>query len=231
MLRKNKYNALILFLFVGTIIGFLGCGGDNGKIIDEGIIEYDATAVDPNNPMADLAPSKMLVKFKNHRSLAEMSAGMGLLTMSFVSDYDQKTITQLVKLLNKKYVSVANESQIDKELITNSPKLKFQKTNETKIIAGYKCKKIIASYENNEQPPFDVYYTDDIELEHSNWGNEFKEIDGVLMEYQLKRYNLELRFTAKRIQKAVIEDSEFETPSDYKQISQKELDDLFAGMQ
>ncbi|MBL7893275.1 MAG: hypothetical protein JNL63_11645 [Bacteroidia bacterium] len=225
MRRYLIYSVCLLFL-----VTVMACGrGSNGKVVSEGIIEFEASAVDPNNPMADLAPNKMVVKFKDRRSVAEMSAGMGLLTMSFVSDYNNKTVTQLVKLLNKKYASVANADDIQKE-ISNS-KLRIQKTNETKLIAGYRCKKATISYEDNSRPPFDVYYTEEIELEKPNWGNEYNEIDGVLMEYQLKRYNLELRFTARRVAKSTIEDSDFETPGDYKLISQKELDDLFVGMQ
>lgn len=225
MRRYLIYSVCLLFL-----VTIMACGrGSNGKVVSEGIIEFEASAVDPNNPMADLAPNKMVVKFKDHRSVAEMSAGMGLLTMSFVSDYNNKTVTQLVKLLNKKYASVANADDIQKE-ISNS-KLRIQKTNETKLIAGYRCKKATISYEDNSRPPFDVYYTEEIELEKPNWGNEYNEIEGVLMEYQLKRYNLELRFTARRVAKSTVEDSDFDTPGDYKLISQKELDDLFVGMQ
>lgn len=225
MRRYLIYSVCLLFL-----VTIMACGrGSNGKVVSEGIIEFEASAVDPNNPMADLAPNKMVVKFKDHRTVAEMSAGMGLLTMSFVSDYNNKTVTQLVKLLNKKYASVANADDVQRE-ISNS-KLRIQKTNETKLIAGYRCKKATISYEDNSRPPFDVYYTEEIELEKPNWGNEYNEIDGVLMEYQLKRYNLELRFTARRVAKSTIEDSDFETPGDYKLISQKELDDLFVGMQ
>lgn len=227
---RRYYNCLLLstILLVLFIVG--GCGiGSSDKEVSEGYIEFEAAAVDPNNPMADLAPSKMIVKFKDHKSVAEMSAGMGLLTISFVSDYNTKTFTQLVKLLNKKYASVANADEIQREI--SDSKIKIQKTNETKLIAGYRCKKAVISFEDNSQPPFDVYYTDEIELEKPNWSNEFSEIDGVLMEYQLKRYNLELRFTAHKVVKSNIEDSDFETPGDYKVISQKELDDLFVGMQ
>ncbi|MBI2270212.1 MAG: hypothetical protein HYU69_07625 [Bacteroidetes bacterium] len=225
MRRYLLYSVCLLFMLT-----IMACGrGSNGKVVSEGVIEFEASAVDPNNPMADLAPNKMVVKFKDHKSIAEMSAGMGLLTMSFVSDYNNKTVTQLVKLLNKKYASVSNADDVQRE-ISNS-KLRIQKTNETKLIAGYRCKKATISYEDNSRPPFDVYYTEEIELEKPNWGNEYNEIDGVLMEYQLKRYNLELRFTARRVAKSAVEDSDFETPGDYKLISQKELDDLFVGMQ
>ncbi len=227
-IAKHLKISLICLIFIPILWGCKG-GTSNGKAISEGIIEFEAAAVDPNNPMADLAPSKMVEKFKDHKIVYEMSAGMGLMNMSIVSDYGNKTVTQLIKLLNTKRTAITNADEIQKE-IANS-KMKIQKTNETKVIVGYKCKRAIISYENDSHPPFDVYYTDEMEVEKPNWSNGYNEIDGVLMEFQLKRYGLELRFTARKVTKSTIEDSDFETPGDYKVISQKELEDLFAGMQ
>jgi GLPGLI family protein len=229
ILRRKSFKIGLLFIVLSVFLWCCKHKGPGGKLVSEGVIEFEATAVDPNSPMADLAPNKMVVKFKNNRSVAEMSAGMGLLNMLIVADYNNKTVTQLIKLLNKKYVSIASAEEINKELTTS--KMRIQKAQETKLIAGYKCKKAVISFDDNSHPPFDVFYTDEIELEKPNWSNEYNEIDGVLMEYQLKRYGLELRFTARRVAKANIEDSEFETPSDYKIISQKELEELFQGMQ
>ena len=56
-------------------------------------------------------------------------------------------------------------------------------------------------------------------------------IDGVLMEYQLKKFGLEMRFTAKMVKPEEIEDSTFELPADYKPISQQEMNELFEGLQ
>ena len=111
VINVDRYMRRYLIYSIGLLflLTIMACGrGSNGKVVSEGVIEFEASAVDPNNPMADLAPNKMVLKFKDHKSVAEMSAGMGLLTMSFVSDYNSKTVTQLVKLLNKKYASIAN---------------------------------------------------------------------------------------------------------------------------
>jgi GLPGLI family protein len=218
-----------VFLTIGPFLGACKDGSSSAKVHSEGSIEFEASAVDPNNPMADLAPNKMIEKFKDHKIVYEMSAGMGLMNMSIVSDYSNKTVTQLIKLLNKKYAAITNSDEIQKE--RTSSKMKIQKTNETKVIAGYKCKKAMVSFEDNSHPGFDIFYTDEIELDKPNWSNGFGDIDGVLLEYQLKRYGLELRFTARKVAKSKVEESDFETPGDYKIISQKELEELFAGMQ
>ncbi len=51
------------------------------------------------------------------------------------------------------------------------------------------------------------------------------------MEYQMKKFGLELRFTAESVQKDEIDDATFELPSGYKQVSKKDLDALFIGLQ
>ena len=57
-----------LHLFVGCLYIFVlaSCGNTNEKFISEGVIEYDAKVVDEANPMASLAPNKMIIKFKNN---------------------------------------------------------------------------------------------------------------------------------------------------------------------
>ncbi len=56
-------------------------------------------------------------------------------------------------------------------------------------------------------------------------------IDGVLMEYKIKKFGLEMKFTAKSVAKQEIEDSEFELPKDYKKITEAEMTDLFIDLQ
>ncbi len=105
----------LLFVIIGMIIWAAGCKEMDEKFISEGEIEYSAKVIDPNNPMASMAPNKMTVRFKSDKSAAEMSAGLGLFSTSFITDPDKKTVTQLVKILNKKFMLVQDQQSIDKE--------------------------------------------------------------------------------------------------------------------
>ena len=221
---------VLRFSFLLVVI-FAGCSQSHKKGISEGTIEFDAVAVDKNNSLADMAPKTLLVKIKDGKSYAEMSSAMGLLTVVYISDYEAKTLTQLVKVVYKKHICIQQADELDKA-IAASPKPKVQFTSDTKVIAGYKCKKAIISYDDPKMPKFDVFYTDEIAIEKPNWFNEFREIDGVLLEYQLKRYNIELRFTAKTITPGPISDDTFKVPDDdYRKVSQKELEDIFSNLQ
>jgi len=214
----------ICFLFSST-----GCKHPDEKFISEGEIVYDATVVDQASPMASLAPNKMTVKFKNNKSSAEMSAGMGLFSTTFISDPDNRSMTQLVKLLNKKFSLVQNEAAVRKENSTYP--VEITPCKGTKMIAGYKCEKAHVKVNDGMASEFDIYYTKGLNIKNPNFANPFYTIDGVLMEYQMKKFGLEMRFTAKSVKNEDIDDESFELPSDYKPISEKEMNDLFMGLQ
>jgi hypothetical protein len=224
---KKRFIHCISFFLVLIVVG--SCGGGNGKAADEGTIEYSASVVDQNNPMATLAPSKMIIKFKNNKSCAEMSAGMGLFCTSFISDPEKKTLTQLVKLLNKKLSLVQNATDIAKE--NASYKFEITPLNETKMIAGYMCQKSHVKIDDDFQTEFDIFYTMELKIDHPNFANPFHMIEGVLMEYQMKKFGLEMKFTAKTVKKEDIDDATFELPADYKPVSAEEMNSLFESLQ
>ncbi|HRG38655.1 MAG TPA: hypothetical protein PK289_08995 [Bacteroidia bacterium] len=219
----------LLFVIIGMIIWAAGCKEMDEKFISEGEIEYSAKVIDPNNPMASMAPNKMTVRFKSDKSAAEMSAGLGLFSTSFITDPDKKTVTQLVKILNKKFMLVQDQQSIDKENLNYA--FKFIPTKQKKVIAGYNCTKVEVVPDDKSIPPFDVYYTDELDIKDPNFASPYKEIKGVLMEYQLKKFGLEMRFEAKSVRKELIEDKYFQVPVEYKPVSEKEMRRIFDDLQ
>jgi GLPGLI family protein len=225
MRKTSVYLLLILFA------AFLsGCSSNKENFISEGVIEYDAVAIDKENPMADFAPIKMIVKFKNNVLRADLSAGMGLMKMAVISDANKGTVIESVKLFNNKFANILDSNQVKKEYAT-FPAFNLIETKDKKVIAGYKCKRMIVSFLDKKHPDFDVYYTDEINLQRSNWSTHFNQIPGVLMEYQLKKHGLEMRFTAKSVTKSDVEDSSFELPNDYQIISTEKMEEQFESFE
>lgn len=225
-MTKHFFTGLLSLLF---ILFLAGCKPLDEKFLSEGSIEYDASVVDPNSPMADMAPSSMTIKFKNNMSCVEMNAGMGLFSTAFITNPETKTLIQLVRLMNKKFSLVQNEEQLKKE--NELFNLEIIPTKQTKLIAGYKCKKAVAHYKGGNSPDFDIYYTQDLNIKNPNFANPYSMIDGVLMEYQMKKFGVEMKFTAKSVLKGDIDDSTFNLPQDYKAITNKEMNDLILGLQ
>jgi hypothetical protein len=224
-----KKPLLIAFASCLYIFGITSCSHSDEKFISEGVIEYEAAVVDQNHPMAGLAPNKMTIKFKNNKSCAEMSAGMGLFSTTFISDPEKKTLTQLLKLMNKKFSLVEGEGEVKKE--NDSYPLEVTKLKDTKVIAGYKCNKAHVKVKDENASEFDIYYTSDLNIKDANFANPFSSIDGVLMEYQMKKFGLEMKFTAKKVKGEDIDDSCFDLPSDYKPITLEQMNGLFQGLQ
>jgi len=225
---KNLRRLAYLPLTFTIILAFSGCGEDP-KNISEGIIEYKAVPVDPNSSMANIAPSKMTVKFKNDASNAEMAAGFGMATMSFVSDPKKKEFISMVNLIGQKYASVMGIEEVRKYNYV-LPEYDVVATNETKVIAGYKCKKAKIRFKDGSVP-LEVYYTNEIKFKDPNWSNAFYKIDGVLMDYQLKKFGLELHFTATSVTESTIDDASFQLQPDYKKIPNDQLELMFKELE
>ena len=228
-MKKYLLSVIAIISVVLCLICCGHCKEDNGKFVSAGTIEYAASVVDESNPMASLAPSKMTIKFKNNKSVAEMSAGMGLFSTSFISDPDTRTLTQLVKILNKKLSLVQTQVDIKKE--NDAYPMEITELKDTKMIAGYKCNKAHVKLKDDSATEFDVYYTKELSITNPNFANPFNMIDGVLMEYQMKKFGLEMKFTAKSIKKEDIDDALFERPADYKPVSADEMKTLFENLQ
>ncbi|MCW3072133.1 MAG: hypothetical protein JWO44_2023 [Bacteroidetes bacterium] len=224
-----KKPLLIAFASCLYILFVTGCSNSDEKFISEGAIEYDAAVVDQSNPMASLAPNKMTIKFKNNKSSAEMSAGMGLFSTAFISDPETKSMTQLVKLLNKKFSLVQGDAEIQKE--NGAYPVEITPVKGTKVIAGYNCQKAHVKVNDEYASEFDIYYTKELNIKDPNFANPFYKVDGVLMEYQMKKFGLEMKFTAKTVKNEDIDDATFELPTDYKPITKAAMDELFLGLQ
>ena len=223
-MKKSIY----FFLCFLTIL-ISSCKYANPKYISEGIIEYDAKPIDESNPMAGYAPGKMTVKFKKNLQAAEMSVMGGLFTTSFIFNPQKKTLTQLVKMLDLKQACIESEKDIAEE--NKNYKLNFEETGDSKEIAGYKCKKMIATMDDDPSAKFDVWYTDELNVTNPNENTPYDAVKGMLMQYRLKKLGLEMEFTAVGVQKEKIADTEFELPSYYKVITVKEMEEFFKSLQ
>jgi hypothetical protein len=217
---------LPIFLLVGLLTS--ACKYANPKFISEGVIEYDAKVVNEDHPMAGLMPNKMSVKFKNDLFAAEMSV-MGVFNTVFITDPKKKTLTTLVKMFDVKQACIEEEKALMAE--SNNYKLDLVETNETKVIAGYKCKKVIATMADDPSIKFDVYYTDELNVTAPNFSNPYSKINGMLMEYRLKKFDIEMAFTAKGVTKEEVPNESFELPAYYKVITKKEMDEYFKALQ
>jgi hypothetical protein len=154
---------------------------------------------------------------------------MGMFNTMFICDLTSKTLTQMVKFMDVKQACIETEKDIAAE--SSGYKLKVEETKETKIIAGYKCKKVKVTMANDPSVVFDAYYTNEMGPENINDLSPYIGVKGMLMQYRLKKMGLEMQFTARSVKKADVPDNTFEVPAYFKIVSKEEMQKFFAGLQ
>ena len=99
--------------------------------------------------------------------------------------------------------------------------ISFTPTNETKIIAGYTCKKATAKLKDGTS--FTVYYTTDLTTENKEYDYQFKTLPGLALEYESTVGNLHVRYTASKINFDPVPAQRFAVPqSGYREMTYEE---------
>lgn len=216
-------NKVLYILIIVSSFYLVSCGGKTSED-SAGVVSYKVTypKMDKDNFMFEFMPKKMELIFKNDKYVTNLSAGMGLFKTSFVVNKHEREFSQLVKLVDKKYKLTLKDEKID-ESIANLPSFSFEHTEETKKILNYDCKKVIVTVNDGSNDAFSIFYTDQINIDTPNWCNQFKEIDGFLLEYQYEKHGVCMRFTADKITFKKIDDSVFDIDEKYVALSEEDL--------
>ncbi len=215
------FTRLILILIVPTF--FFSCGRFDFSHQPQGIIEYEVEYLSNRSSMpTNLLPKKIILKFRSNKSITTIEGFMGMFSLSNIYDFRKHSNITLLKIMDNKYYCIAekNEAPFFFDSLTN---ISIQFTSDTAILAGLPCQKAIVTYKADSLRSFDVYYTKAIELEEPNKSTPFYEIDGILMAFNIRLNNIEMRVKATKYKKTNIELSVFEVPDNYKRISRKKM--------
>ena len=123
------------------------------------------------------------------------------------------------------------ENEVEMKKSNDLYKLNFKSSKETKEIAGYHCKKMTATRADDPSIVFDVYYTEELDIKNATFYTPYCSIKGMLMQYRMEKFGLEMIFTATKVKKESIPDNVFDLPGFYKMISKKEMDEFFKSIQ
>jgi GLPGLI family protein len=198
------------------------------KKVSELTLVYDAAITtgskDPNLGDAfDGATTTVYIKGGLSRS--EMVSALA----SFTTIHDSRTGTSVIlqevsgqKLLIKMSAEDWKDKNKRYEGVT------FTNTDETKTIAGYKCIKAIAKMADGAT--FTVYYTNEIIPENQEYSYQFKNLNGLPLEYELTQGNLKIKYTVSKISLNPVPASKFDIPkSGYREMTYEESRKLGIG--
>ncbi len=207
-----------------------------GDRIQEGVIHYDVSfpySQPEEGLMSSMLPSKMKMKFEKGRYVTELTAGFGMFKMRFIANNKERVLHHALEMMKKKIVVEVNEKGARK-MLEDFPELRIMPSDETDSLAGLPCKKAIGLFASPEEPPMDIFHTDRIALKDPNWCNQFREIKGVLLGYEVKRFGRRMRLRATKIEKKEVPDEAFSTEG-YKKVSVEKMnstmEELMKSMQ
>ncbi len=97
----------------------------------------------------------------------------------------------------------------------------FKNTNETKVIAGYNCIKAEAKLTDGSS--FTVFYTRDLIPENKDYDFQFKNLNGLPLEYELTQGKMKIKYTVSRINLNPVPAARFDIPkSGYRELTYEE---------
>lgn len=229
---KTHISGLFSVTVILSMLFLSSCGSE--EEITEGEIEFEITYpyYQGSGFMASMLPDKMIMTFKDGVYKTEVAKGT-LFKSAFIVDCNNNTVINLFHFGTKNIFCRMGEKDV-KKILAKEPKPQYLETNDGDSLAGFLCTKTVAYYEEVEQPDVAVYTTSDIKIPNSNWWTPFNQLEDVMLEYEIERFDFRMRFTAVKFTKREVSEDEFKVPSQYKKVSikkiEKELNDVFGTL-
>jgi GLPGLI family protein len=219
-----KIRVILILIVLSTSTFFVQAQ----KKVSEMSMVYEASITTGNKEpkLADAFDgATTTVYIKGSMSRSEMVSALA----SFTTIHDAATGTSVIlqevsgqKLL----IRMSAENWKDKNKKYEG--ITFTNTGETKTIAGYSCVKALAKMVDGAT--FTVFYTKEIMPENIEYNYQFKNLEGLPLEYELTQGSLTIKYTVSKINLNPIAASKFEIPkTGYRELSYDESRKLGIG--
>lgn len=220
-------NSLFFNLSLIVLIGLASCSRSPLGGFDEGEIHYKIIYNNPGGALPmELMPNTMVVKFKDDRMIMEITAPIGNSGIYNIVNPEKKEIRTYINFLNIKYYYQGELGETPPG-IDPMPELKFLRTGETKSIDGLNCKHAIAQIPGLDRK-FDVWYTNDIDLNDPNNSTPYRDIDGVLMNFFYKMGDMIVEFEPMGSYQKEVPEKDFVKSDKFLRISRKDMDNIIS---
>ncbi|HAP02415.1 MAG TPA: hypothetical protein DCQ93_10910 [Bacteroidetes bacterium] len=200
------------FFQFAILIALLPLFSSAQKIFTEGSIKYKMSVSGVDDPQSSAMLQNMMMTFyiKNGKTATEMDMGF---VKNKTIEVDENNYVLLMEMMGNKYKVTMNKPQM--EARKNMPKdsdYEITVTNDTKVIAGYNCKKAIIKM-NKDNQTFYAYFTDEIKSAASQSNSYYGKINGMLLEYSFGEKGMTMTMTADSISFDPVSDDVFTVPA------------------
>ena len=201
--------------------GYYSAGAQRN--IAEATIAYDMTFQTGNG--APLTGATTTVFLKGNNSRTDMVSALGKEVTIFNSKSGNAVIIKefsgqkLMITLTKDNWKTKNKMYTD---------VKFELTDEYKIIGTYKTRKAIAKMPDGKS--FEVYYAPDLVPSNKDYDATFTNLPGLAIEYEIESGKMKFKYTLAKINYDPVQVSQFDFPtSGYRIMTYEENQNLKKG--
>ncbi len=197
----------LLFLAIATIFSFSLTSTaqmTKGKIVYS--IEASADTPEMEMAVSMMDGTTMEMIFDKNKTRVEASMGT-MMTMTTVSDGDSDAMLMLMdmQMMGTKMAIVATISEVEASAETLGTKeTGVTLINESKEIAGYKCKKALVKFSDENEYTF--WYTEEIKVNTKGQSNMGVDIPGLPMEFEVAQQGLSMKYSVKSVSKDLGDD-------------------------
>ena len=190
-------------------------------------ITYDQSKV--GGYSTAVLPKEMIMEFSGNKVMSRIEGGLGFFSLVHLSDMRYSQHTTWLKFIDKKYIYEGDkrESPCCFSML-DGMQLKF--TDNTKEIAGLNCLKAIASFPENGTEAFDIWYTNELDINNPNSNTPFMDIPGVMLEFNTLMGNANMRMMATKYEVRHIPQKEFLVPENYRPVSKTEMESILTAL-
>jgi GLPGLI family protein len=198
--------------FILLWLSFFAATAQDSKIVGDCTVVYNLAIEDPKadpNIVKALSGATKVLYIKGSKSRSELiSTGFQQTTI-----YDTKSDTVIVlrEMGANKYISYLSGSKLA-EQNKKFEGITFSQTNDTKIILGYECKRVVAKLENGTT--YNVYYTPAIVPSNKEYEYQFKDLPGFVLEYdgEFENGKSKVKYSASKITLTPVPNAKFDIP-------------------
>ena len=221
----------LTFLSIAVIfICFTATAFAGGKPFT-GTIIYSLTYTGDIDPATlALQPKEITVYILGNKLKTEVQQGGAYITQIQDGDAKSQTVLLDIEMAGKKFVIRKTSEDIEKEL-SELPESTIRYVDETKEIAGYICSKgeLITKDNDGEETITTFYYTKELGNKAWNYGTEYSEVDGAILEYEEGSGNFSVKYIAKQVKKGKVKEIDFLVPADFEEVTPDQLREMFGG--
>jgi GLPGLI family protein len=217
---------IIIFIFLfqcGMVLAAMG-----QKKVSELTIAYDydiSSSHDKTNSSNSAIKAVYTIYIKANLSSSEIVNSL----FSSKTIYDSKTGSAIIlKEVSGQKLLIRMTADNWEEKNQRYQGIHFKDTSVTKVIAGYKCLK--ASAQTNDGFLITVYYTKDLIPDNKEYDPQFKNLDGLPLEFELTKGENTIRYSLSSINLSPVPASRFDIPkAGYREMTYAESKQLGMG--